>query len=466
MIPLRVDAIARATGGRLTGGARSDDVVDGAVVVDSRLVERGGLFVCVRGETHDGYDFAAAAIASGASLVLADHELDVPALVVDDTTAALGAVAREVVRRLPDVVVVGVTGSNGKTSTKDLLADIFAQAGPSVSAQGSLNNELGLPLTVCRADDRTRSLVLEYAARGQGHIRYLTSIAPPTIAIVLNVGVAHIGEFGSRDGIARAKGELVEAVPANGTAILNADDPYVAAMRGRTNAGVLTFGTSHDADFVVRDLVTDDLARPSFVLDTPDGSVEVVLRLHGAHHAINAAAVVAAAFAAGIAPATAVATATAAGAHSAHRMDVRRRADGLVVVDDAYNASPDSMVAALHALATIGADRRRWAVFGPMRELGDVTEEAHREVGTVAAELGTDRVVVVGEDARAIGVGSRAVAGWNGTIDEVDDIDAAIALLLDSVGANDAVLVKASNAARLWRIADALDARSVTEVRT
>ncbi|MDQ1746075.1 MAG: UDP-N-acetylmuramoyl-tripeptide--D-alanyl-D-alanine ligase [Frankiaceae bacterium] len=450
MIPLRLQDISRVTGGRLVGGAGPDDCVDGPVVLDSRAVAAGSLFVAVRGEYADGHDYAQAAVEAGAVGYLGSRDVGVPGVVVDDAAVALGALAGAVLRRLPATRVVGVTGSAGKTSTKDLLGAVFATAGPTVAPPGNLNNEYGLPLTVTTAQPDTETVVLEYGARGVGHIRYLTTIAPPRIGVVLNVGAAHLGEFGSKEMVAQAKGELVEALPADGTAVLNADDPLVAAMASRTAASVLTYGTAESAAVRIVDLTTDEAARARFTLSTPKGDAAVALSLHGAHHAHNAAAAVAAGLAAGLDLASMVGAVEGATARSPHRMDVRTRADGVVVIDDAYNASPDSMLAGLRALVRMQATGRRWAVLGAMRELGAETESAHRDIGVEAARLGVDRLVVVGPDAAPI------ADGWPGEVSVVDDADSAAALVAAELHGGDVVLVKASNSERLWRVADRL----------
>jgi UDP-N-acetylmuramoyl-tripeptide--D-alanyl-D-alanine ligase len=460
MIPLRLHEIARATGGRLVDGADPDRVVDGAVVLDSRTAGDGSLFVAVRGEHADGHDFASAAIGGGAVAFLGTRTAGVPGIVVDDVVIALGALAQAFLRRLPATRVVGVTGSAGKTSTKDLLGAVFATGGPTVAPAGNLNNEYGLPLTVTTARPDTETVVLEYGARGAGHIRYLTTIAPPHLGVVLNVGSAHLGEFGSRETIAQAKGELVEALPIGGAAILNADDPLVAAMASRTHASVVTYGVAATADVQLREVTTDEAARARFVVSTPGGRASVALSLHGAHHAHNAAAAIAAGLAAGLDFDPMVAAVEAATARSPHRMDVRVRADGIVVIDDAYNASPDSMLAGLHALLQTKTNGRRWAVLGAMRELGGESDAAHREIGEQAARLGIDRLVVVGPDAASIASGAVSIASGavasGVVVTSVDDADAAGELLAAELDDGDVVLVKASNSERLWQIADRL----------
>jgi UDP-N-acetylmuramoyl-tripeptide--D-alanyl-D-alanine ligase len=436
-------------------------VVDGPVVVDSRRSVPGALFVCLVGDNGDGHDHVADAMARGAAAALAARPVGGPAVVVEDPLRALGALAAGMLRKAGGCDVVGVTGSSGKTTTKDLLAQVFEPAGPTVAPTESFNNEIGLPLTVLSIDASTQTLVCEYSARGPGHIRYLCEIAPPRIGIVLNVGAAHLGEFGSREAIAQAKGELVEALPADGFAVLCADDPLVRGMSARTGARVVTFGAAPEADFRYSDVALDEAARPSFRIHTPDGEREVRLQVSGAHQAGNATAVTAAALAAGLDLDLVVDALGTAGRRSAHRMDVRQRADGLLVIDDAYNANPESMRAGLDALAAIGRDRRRWAVLGEMRELGPDAESLHAEVGRHAAVTAVDELVAVGP-AAPIAEGARHEADWGGRARTVADVAAASELLRAEVTSTDAVLVKASNSLHFWDIADALIAQVTT----
>ncbi|MDT4900616.1 MAG: UDP-N-acetylmuramoyl-tripeptide--D-alanyl-D-alanine ligase, partial [Pseudonocardiales bacterium] len=336
MIELTLGEVTEIVGGRLVGADPAARVT-GSVEFDSRAVSSGGLFVALPGERVDGHDFVAAATAAGAVASLVTRPVDGPSIEVADGFAALAALAAAVIRRLPDTVVIGVTGSSGKTSTKDLLARVLAQAGPTVAPPGSYNNELGHPYTVLRAAPATRFLVLETSARGIGHIRYLTEIAPPRIGVVLNVGSAHLGEFGSRDAIAQAKGELVEALPpgaSGGVAILNADDPLVAAMAERTAARVVTFGEAAGADVRAEDVRLDDLGRPTFALVTATSRIRVALRLIGAHHVGNALAAAAVAVECGMTLGD-IATALAGAPASRWRMEVTERADGVLVINDA-----------------------------------------------------------------------------------------------------------------------------------
>jgi UDP-N-acetylmuramoyl-tripeptide--D-alanyl-D-alanine ligase len=469
VIPITLAEVAAATGGRLDGVADPEVTVTGPVVADSRQVEPGGLFVAVQGERVDGHEFAAAAGQAGAVGVLAQRPVGVPAVVVDDTVAALGDLAKAVLGRLdPRPAVVAVTGSSGKTSTKDLLAQVLARRGPLIAPPGSYNTEIGLPLTVLSADRATRTLVLEMGARGVGHVAYLCQIAPPRVGVVLNVGSAHMGEFGSREAIARAKAELVQAVPEDGTAVLNADDPLVRQMAEHAVAPVLMFGESVHADVRADDVHLDASGRASFTLVTPTGSAPVSLALVGAHQVSNALAAAAAAHALGLAPEPVAAALSAATARSRWRMEVTERADGITVINDSYNANPESMRAALNALVAIGQGRRTWAVLGEMRELGEVSDAEHVALGRTVAQLGVDRMLGVGVAARPIVVGVTAEVGdvgegsGNTEANWVDDVDAAVQYLRGNAAPGDVILVKASRAAGLEQVAEVLVNEEVT----
>ncbi|MBD8608206.1 UDP-N-acetylmuramoyl-tripeptide--D-alanyl-D-alanine ligase [Aeromicrobium sp. CFBP 8757] len=448
MIPLTLAEIADVIGGAVVGDPAV--VVDGPATLDSRAVEEGGLFVAVAGEHVDGHDYAERAVAAGAAAVLASRDTGVPAVVVPDVTRALGLLARHVLDVREDVQVVALTGSSGKTSVKDLLAHVLAPDGATVATRGNFNNELGVPLTVLGVDELTRYLVVEMGARAIGDIAVLCEIAPPSIGIVLNVGSAHVGEFGSADNIAVAKGEMAEAVGPEGVVVLNADDVRVAAMRTRTEASVRTFGTGDDADMEIGDVRLDEGGAPHFTLGHDRRRVEATVPLIGGYHAMNAAAVALAAVSLGLdLPTVVERLATAGSATSPMRMERHVRDDGLVVVNDAYNANPESMEAALRAVAAIGGGRAV-AVLGAMLELGDDADDAHRRIGRLAAELGYARVVVVGDGAHGIAEGAGAVA------ETVADVDVATHTLPASLSGDEVVLVKASRGVRLERVARAL----------
>ncbi|MHA7134923.1 UDP-N-acetylmuramoyl-tripeptide--D-alanyl-D-alanine ligase [Oerskovia turbata] len=460
MIELTAAEIAAATGGRLV--ADPDVRVSGSVVIDSRRAQEGSLFVALPGEHVDGHDFVPVAVDNGAALVLAAREVDAPAVVVEDVQTALGDLAREVLRRLRaagDLQVVGITGSVGKTTTKDLLGQVLAPHGATVVPRGSFNNEIGLPLTVLEADASTRYLVLEMGASGIGHLTYLTRIAPPDVSVVLAVGSAHLGEFGGIEAVATAKSELVTGLAPGGTAVLNADDLRVAAMAGVAPGPVRTFGTISAADVRAEGIGIDRDGRASFDLRVrgAESAPAVRLRLVGEHHVSNALAAAAAAIQLGIAPEAVAAGLSEATAISPHRMAVTQRPDGITVIDDSYNANPDSMRAALKALAVMaGRERRSVAVLGEMLELGPDSRAAHDEIGRLVVRLNIKLLVVVGEGAGGIHDGATQEGSWGDETRFVPDVEAASVLLRDELAPGDVVLVKSSNGSGLWRLGDEL----------
>jgi UDP-N-acetylmuramoyl-tripeptide--D-alanyl-D-alanine ligase len=455
VIPMTLSEIAEVVGGHLADAGDGTAVVTAPTFVDTRTPEHGGLFLAVGGEHVDGHDFAASAVAAGATGVLGLRPTGVPTVVVADPVAAIGRLARHVVDALGPRVLA-LTGSQGKTGTKDYLAQLLARGGATVATEGNRNNEIGVPVTVLRATPETRFLAVEMGARGVGHIAELCTIAPPRVAAVLNVGTAHVGEFGSQAAIAQAKGEIVEALPADGTAVLNADDPLVAAMVDRTVARVVTFGSNGDVRWRGVDL--DELGRPSFELGYDGAWSPVRLLQAGAHQVPNAAAAAAMAHAAGVGWPDVLDALGTARSLSSWRMALEERTDGLVVVNDAYNANPASMNAALDTLAAIGArgGRRTVAVLGEMLELGATSEADHVAVGAYAAGLGVDLVVTVGTAAEAIGEGARRTPGWSGETVSTAGPDDAADWLRHNVVARDVVLVKASRGAALEHVADVL----------
>ena len=469
---MTLQEIAEVVDGRLHGvdpaGAQGL-VVDGPVVTDSREAGPGGLYIARVGEAMDGHAFVAAARAAGAVAAMTTRPVDdLPCVVVDDIQRGLATLARAVVDRHPDLTVIGITGSSGKTSTKDLLASVLSAAAPTVAPVGSLNSEVGVPLTVFRTAPDTRFLVVEMGARGVGHIEYLTTIAPPRIGIELNVGTAHVGEFGSREAIGVAKAELVAALPADGLAILNADDSVVRAMGDRTSARVQLVGTAPAAEVRAEDIRLDSAGRPSFTLVTPQGGAEVELALHGEHHVGNALAVVACALECGLDLDLIVRVLRTAVPASRWRMEVTERADGVTVVNDAYNANPDSMRAALKALVAMGRDadgapRRTWAVLGSMLELGPESTTEHDAVGRLAVRLNISRLVVVGETARPMASGAQHEGSWGDEAVWVPDAAAAKALLDRELAPGDVVLFKSSRDAGLRWLGDEVAQTKTTQ---
>ena len=486
MIDLTVARIAEIVGGRLCDISPAEAEathVTGTVEFDSRAVGEGGMFLALPGARSDGHDFAQAAVAAGAVAVLAARPVGVPAVVVppappadaragvlehdaDGSGAAVlaalgrlaGAVAEDLTQR--GLRIVGITGSSGKTSTKDLVAAVLRPLGEVVAPPGSFNNELGHPWTVLRADEDTDFLVLEMSARHPGNIAALAAIARPSIAAVLNVGTAHLGEFGSREVIAATKGELVEALRPSGVAILNADDAAVAAMASRTAARVVTVGRSPTAQVRADDVVLDELARPGFTLHAPAGSVHVQLAVHGEHQVGNALTAAAVGLECGASLQQVAAALADAVPASRHRMEVVTRPDGVTVINDAYNANPDSMRAGLQALAVMARNggHRSWAVLGEMGELGEDSITEHDRVGRLAVRLDISRLVVVGtgRPMSAMHHGAVMEGSWGSESTMVPDADAALELLRAELSPGDVVLVKASNAAGLGAMAEAL----------
>ena len=456
MIPLSVGQLTALLGARPDRVADPAALVTGPVVIDSRQAGPGSLFAALPGERADGHDVAAAAAAAGATVVLAQRPVGVPALIVPDVTAALGQLARAVLDLIGDPVVVGITGSAGKTTTKDLAAQLIEPLGPTVSPRNSFNNDIGLPLTVLRADEQTRYLIAEMSARGTGHIARLCAIAPPSIGAVLCVGHAHAGDFGGIDAVARAKSELPAALPPDGWALLNADDPQVRAMAAVTQAEVMLFGRSAQAAVRATGVTVDETGRPAFTLVTPSGSAPVRLRLRGEHNVSNALAAAAIADRLGRAAADIAAGLSAAEARSRWRMEVTERPDGVTVINDAYNANPEAMRAALSTLQVIARGRRAFAVLGYMTDLGPEEVPAHEQLGRDAAGAGLAGLIVVGDAAAPILAGAKTHPTWRGELLGVSDTSAAIQAMRDRLRPGDVVLVKASRVAAIEGIALAL----------
>lgn len=499
MIEMTLARIAEITGGRLSPEADPDAQVTGFVEFDSRKIGPGGLFIAFPGARVDGHDFVDKAAEAGATASLTTREVGRPAVVVgkrppregdnsdlatnDPDGSAAGVVdgmsklATEVARELTaqhGLTIVGVTGSAGKTSTKDLISAVLSRAGETVAPPGSFNNEIGHPYTVLRCTEDTDFLVAEMSARGIGHIAHLATIAPPKIGVVLNVGSAHIGEFGSRENIAQAKGELVEALPESGVAVLNADDELVAGMASRTNARVVTFSESGNtsADYYATDVELDAVARASFTLHTPNGKPQrVELGVFGAHQVGNALAAAAVGMELGMDAETVSEALSAASSVSVNRMDVNTRADGVTVINDAYNANPESMRAAIAALGYTAAARpgvRSVAVLGEMSELGAGAVAQHALLADELARYRVTHLVAVGQSEAVAALGQRAKDHGIRTaaVANTDEAAQTVQELLAGAPAGednwherdlrDVVLVKASNSARLWVVAETL----------
>ncbi|ARU46466.1 UDP-N-acetylmuramoyl-tripeptide--D-alanyl-D-alanine ligase [Corynebacterium silvaticum] len=489
MIELSLGTIAEIVGGSLTSGTDPTALVTGSVEFDSRKVTAGGLFIALNGARIDGHDYAAKAVTDGAvgcllSRPVMDGGHPVPGVIVppipekerkrdsyatendaDGSVAAvlraLSLIARHVIDALTQegLVVVGVTGSAGKTSTKDMMATIFSAAGSTVAPPGSFNNEIGHPYTALKCTTETQFLIAEMSARGIGHIAHLAAIAPPKIGVELNVGTAHVGEFGSQAAIAQAKGELVEALPDNGEAVLNADDPLVLAMASRTNARVISYSAiSTEATVHATNISFDHNARASFMLHIQgENAHQITLLVAGEHQVSNALAAAAAAYAAGIDSETIARSLNRHVGASAHRMSLVSCPRNITVIDDAYNANNESMRAGLSALVHTARARGSsgWAVLGPMGELGQESHTVHTALGAELKNMGVHGLIAVGEnpDSRALA----AAAEKTGITTLVARTNSEAAHMLASLlHADDVVLVKASNAFALWEVADEL----------
>lgn len=450
----------RWTARELADITRGDLHADATTVVtgistDTRDLRAGDAFVAIVGEQFDGADFAAAAIDAGAPLVIAQRELDVPSIVVRDTQQALGRIARAHLDTLPQARVIAITGSSGKTSTKDLVAQVLAHAGETVAPVGSFNNEIGLPRTVLTADERTRFLVLEMGMRGLGHIAALCEVAPPDISVVLNIGTAHVGVVGSRDGIAQAKAEILSALHDDGVAVINRDDEYAQYCRQQSKARCIEFGLD-EGDVHAGEIRLDEFARASFVLHIGDREAPVRLRVLGEHQVSNALATAAIASACGMGVDDIASALSEATSRSHWRMELHELDNGVAVINDAYNANPESMRGALRALAAIGRHRRTWAVLGEMRELGDVAMTEHDAIGRLAVRLDIAKLVGIGELGKIIQMGAAHEGSWGDEAVHAATAEDAVAYVTKHWQPGDVVLVKASRSIGLERVAQAL----------
>lgn len=471
MLALTIAEIAAACGGEIEcrAGDSVDTIVHGTVETDSRLVSEGGIFFAMRGEVTDGHLFAALAQANGAALVIVERPLELPVsqIVVPDGPAALAALARDVVARVRsrgELTVVGITGSNGKTTTKNLLRAVLGDVGSTVAPAGSFNNHIGAPLSMLGIDEDTRYLIVEMGASGEGEIAKLVRVATPDIAVVLKVGLAHAGEFGGIEATQRAKAEIVTALPSTAVAVLNADDERVAAMAGQTAARVAWFGLGDahdDPSSRSRDVAAVDIeatvSGTSFTLVADGMSRPVRLRILGEHHVMNALAAITVARELGLDLDRAIAAIEAVPRAERWRMELLEPAEGITVINDAYNASPDSTAAALKTLAQLTRDgKRAIAVLGEMAELGSYADEEHDRIGRLAVRLGVEQLIVVGHGARHIHNAAGLEGSWNGESVLVATADEAFELLSSELRPGDVVLVKSSKSAGLRFLGDRL----------
>lgn len=465
MIALSLAEIAAVLGGelRLSGPATAETVVDGVVDTDSRKMSPGSIFVAKPGAETDGHHFVGAALDAGASLAIVEHPVDaeITQIVVPDAVAALADLAREVVARVRaggGLRIVGITGSNGKTTTKNFLARILSDEGETVSPIASYNNEVGAPVTMLRVTHDTRFLVSEFGADAPGSIARLAGLVEPDVVVVLMVGMAHAGGFGGIEATAKAKSELVSAATPTGTAVLNVDDSRVAAMRALAKSrgmAVVGFGQSDAADVRAHDLEVS-ASGTTCVIESEGERIPLRLRVLGAHHISNALAAIAAAGVLGVPAATAVGRLETVEIAERWRMQPLGN-DRVRIINDAYNASPDSMAAALRTLAQItGPEERTVAVLGAMSELGETAGEEHDRIGLLAVRLNIQRIVVVGPEARRLFISAIGEGSWDSEAVFFPDQDAAFEYLRTELRDGDRVLVKSSNSVGLRHLGDRL----------
>ncbi len=465
MIRLTLSEIADRLAGTLQPSgtdATGDTAVSGAVETDSREIVTGGVFVAKRGDDTDGHLFVGAAVERGAALAIVEHPVDHPIaqIVVADAVTALGELARfvvERVREVSDLTVIGITGSNGKTTTKNMLEAILAAEGETVAPIRSFNNAVGAPTTMLRATESTRYLIVEMGASGIGDIARLVALARPDIGVVLKVGLAHAGGFGGIDATTRAKTEMVADLAEDAVAVLNGDDLRVSGMAGKTRARVLRFGQESDAEIRATD-VAGSRTGTTFTVSVPgEEPVDIRLRVLGEHHVMNALAAITVAHTLGVPLARSAAALETLTRAERWRMEVLGGRDDVTIINDAYNASPDSMSAAIKTLAQIAEPGKRTiAVLGAMSELGEYSGEEHDRIALQLVRLNISRLVVVGPEARRMHISAINEGSWDGESVYFGDMDAAYDYLAAELSPGDTVLVKSSNSAKLRFLGDRL----------
>jgi len=460
MIELTLARIAEVVGGELQGFGTI--LVTGSIETDSRLVRAGALFIAKPGEVTDGHLFIAAAAKSGAVAALVERftDDDLPQIRVSSVVSALGLLAKFVlaeIRRDGQLQVIGITGSNGKTTTKNMLREILSQQGETIAPIESYNNEVGAPYSMLQATRNTKFLVVELGAGGPGSIDYLAQICQPNIGVILKVGLAHVGEFGGIESTAEIKAELAKALTVGDQLILNADDGYVADMAEMSSAQVHWFGTAPDAEYRATNQSVS-INGTKFDLHWPDGETsQIGLQIIGEHHVMNALAASAVASQLGVPRAAIIGALESMPLAERWRMQVTHRPDGITVINDAYNASPESTRAALQSLAQLGkSGRRTIAVLGEMAELGAQSREQHDAIGRVVVRLNIDQLVVVGQNAKLIHMGAEQEGSWGGESKFFESIDEALQYLRGMLVSGDIVLVKSSKSANLRYLGDDL----------
>jgi UDP-N-acetylmuramoyl-tripeptide--D-alanyl-D-alanine ligase len=460
LIELELGQLAEIVGGKIIGDAKK--VIAGSVETDSRLVGTGSLFFAKPGEHTDGHNFIADAIERGAIAAVVERETDagIDQVIVHDSVEALGKLAAWLIKELKSsgqLRVIGITGSNGKTTTKNMLRQILSKVGNTIAPIESYNNKVGAPISILRSDRKTQFLVVEMGAEGIGSIDYLAKMADPDVALVLKVGLAHVGKFGGIETTAQIKGELASALRDDAQLILNCDDSLVRNMQNQSKASVHWFGTSPEANYLATDIrLLED--GTSFKMNWPDGQSETIkLKILGDVHIMNALAAAAAAELLGASRAQIREGLESIELAERWRMERAVRSDGVVVINDAYNASPDSMKAALQTLAQLGRmGSRTIAVLGHMAELGEFSRSEHDAIGRLVVRLNIDQLVVVGDEAKLIHMGASQEGSWDGESMFFTSIDEALEYLRGILSQGDTVLVKSSKSANLRFLGDKL----------
>ena len=460
MIQITATKLAEIVGGELVGKAEA--IATGSVQIDSRLADAGSIFFAKPGLEADGHDFVSDAVSKGSVIAVVQHVVDAPIsqVVVKDTVAALGILASWLINELKaqgKLRVIGITGSNGKTTTKNMLREILSRVGNTIAPIESFNNKVGAPISILRADLNTQFLVVEMGAEGMGSISYLAQMARPDVGVILKVGMAHAGEFGGIENTAQIKGELATALSEDSDLVLNADDALVRQMANKTKAKVHWFGTAAESEFKGYD-VSLSKQGTSFVLGWPDGeSSKIQLKILGEHHIMNALAAATTATLLGATKEQIVQSLESIELAERWRMQRAVRADGVTVINDAYNASPDSMKAALQTLAQLGRmGTRTIAVLGEMAELGEFSITEHDAIGRLVVRLNIDQLVVVGEGAKLIHMGASQEGSWDGESKFFPSIAEALEYLRGILTDGDTVLVKSSKSANLRFLGDEL----------
>ena len=457
MIAMKASEIASVVQGTLHG---EDVTVSEAAVINSSEAIPGSLFLAIKGERVDGHDFVADARAHGAVLTLSTKSVEGPHIIVTDVVVALGKLAQHVRSNLLNLTVIGITGSQGKTTTKELMASILSAAAPTVAPHGNFNNEIGAPLSLLHCTEATKYCIVEMGARHKGDIAHLCTIAQPNIGVVLKVGTAHLGEFGSIEAIAETKSELISSLSAEATGILGTYDAFTPKMAALHKGKNLTFGEGTECDIRATDIEIRE-GRAHFDLVTPEGRSAVGLRIVGLHQVANALAVASVATVLGFSLDQIASGLSTAESQAKWRMEINEL-PSLVLINDAYNASPEAMAAALQTLVHFAQERggESWAFLGKMNELGESSDADHAGVGTLASELGIDHLVCVG----APQYGAKITAGSATTVHLCADKAEAL-VVAAHINPGDVALVKASRSEKLEELADSISAQWMTRVK-